>query len=573
MLAGVFVVLVLLVFTAWQAIQVRIALNDVSIRMTKMVDELAQGDVDEAETNADLAGDSASKALAYTRGPVWWTASKLPWIGDDVTAVRTVSEVVEDLTDDTIPDLVEAGGAFGPSSLNPKGGRIDLDPIPAVAPVLAEGADDIEAARVRVEDIPTAGLVEELRGPVADLQDKLTSAATAASSAATAAELMPEMLGAEGKRTYLVVFQNNAEIRAQGGLMGALAIVTAEDGKLEMVKQGRPADIGTFAPDFIDLTKEERTIHSTRLSIYPQDATFIPDFARSSEILTQMWEAREPEQLDGVISIDPVALGYLLRGTGPVKLNDGQSIDSTNAASVLMRDSYAEFPDPAAQNDFFDDVARRTFNSLLGGAEDPKGMLSGLAQGASERRLMLWSRHPDEQAEIAGSTISGELDAEAGTKPDVGVFLNDSAADKLSYYLDYEVDVSPRSCGSEGSQVIDVHVKMRSTVPEGAALPSYVLGPPNPITDPGEMLNTLYVYSPVGGRVDQVTSGGKGLPTAFDSYRGREVGSVTVLLKPGESKVVDYVVISGPDQTGDPQLTTTPAALSTGQGFIGRSAC
>ena len=40
--------LALLVFTAWQAIQVRISLNDVSIRMTKMVDELAQGDVDQA---------------------------------------------------------------------------------------------------------------------------------------------------------------------------------------------------------------------------------------------------------------------------------------------------------------------------------------------------------------------------------------------------------------------------------------------------------------------------------------------------------------------------------------------
>lgn len=565
--------LFLVLFTAWQAIQVRIALNDVAIRMTKMVDALAQGDVDEAETNSDLAGESASRALAYTRGPVWWTASKLPWIGDDITAVRTVSEVVEDLTDDTIPDLVEAGSTFGPGTLNPEDGRIDLAPIPAVAPVLATGADDLEAGRARVAGIPTAGLVEELRRPVHDLQEKLAKASSAASSAATAAELMPSMLGADEPRTYLVVFQNNAEIRAQGGLMGALAVVTARNGKLEMVKQGRPATIGTFAPDFIDLTEEERTLYSTRLSVYPQNSTFVPDFPRSSEILTQMWEAREPEKLDGVVSVDPVAMGYLLRGTGPLELADGQTITSATAAPVLMRDTYLNVPDPDAQNDFFDDVARRMFDSLLGGADNPRGMLSGLTQAAGERRLMLWSRHPDEQAKIAGTQIAGELTSDEDARPDIGVFLDDSAADKLSYYLDYEVDVSPRSCGTEGNQIIDVHVKMKSTVPEGVALPGSVVGPSDNPTAPGEMLNTVSLYAPVGGRVDDVSSDGAELPTAIDTYRDREVGSVTVSLKPGESTVLDYVVITGRGQTGDPHLTTTPAALGTGQGFVGGSAC
>src|SRR4051794_11238505 len=205
--------------------------------MTKMVDELAQGDLGQAKTNSELAGDSAAKALAYTRGPVWWTASKLPWVGDDVTAVRTVSEVVDDLTQDTVPQLVQAGGTFGPGALNPVNGRIDLAPIPAVAPVLSEGAKEIEIGRSRVAAVDTDGLVEELRAPVHDLQLKLTKASAAASSAATAAELMPDMLGGNEPRTYLVIFQNNAEIRAQGGLPGAMAVITARDGKVRMVRQ------------------------------------------------------------------------------------------------------------------------------------------------------------------------------------------------------------------------------------------------------------------------------------------------------------------------------------------------
>lgn len=573
MLAGVFVVLFLLVFTAWQAIRVRVALNDVAIRMSQMVDQLARGEVDAAEDNAALAQDSAQRALNHTRGPIWWTASKLPWVGDDVTAVRTVSEVVEDLTEDTIPDLVEAGATFGPDALSPTNGRIDLAPLPTVAPVLAEGAGDIDAGRDTVATIPTAGLVEELRGPVRDLQDKLEVAASAAASAATAAELMPGMLGGDEPRTYLAVFQNNAETRAQGGLFGAFALLRADDGKVTMIKQGRPRDIGTFSEDFIDLTDEEVALHSTRLSVYPQNATFLPDFTRSSEILTQMWEARHPEKLDGVLSLDPVAMGYLMRGTGSLSLGNGRTIDSGGAATELMRDAYLELATNEEQDDFFDLVARRLFADMLQGPEEPRALLEGLVQSVDERRLMLWSRHSEEQDELSGSAIAGELSSEVTTSPEVGVFLNNAAADKLSYYLDYKVDVRPRSCGTEGNQVIDVRVKMASTVPPDADLPPSVVGPSSNDTSPGEMLNSVYLYTPVDGRVDEVAFENEPVELQTFDFEGREVAGGTISLQPGETKTIDYVIITGQDQTGDPRLTTTPAALTTGQGFIGSSAC
>ena len=48
------------------------------------------------------------------------------------------------------------------------------------------------------------------------------------------------MAGADGPRDYLLVFQNNAEIRATGGLPGSWARLHAEDGKLEH----RPAGHG-----------------------------------------------------------------------------------------------------------------------------------------------------------------------------------------------------------------------------------------------------------------------------------------------------------------------------------------
>ena len=48
------------------------------------------------------------------------------------------------------------------------------------------------------------------------------------------------MLGGEGERRYLVAFQNNAEVRATGGMPGSLVTLTARDGRLEMGRSLTP---------------------------------------------------------------------------------------------------------------------------------------------------------------------------------------------------------------------------------------------------------------------------------------------------------------------------------------------
>ncbi|TFB67457.1 DUF4012 domain-containing protein [Cryobacterium sp. Hz9] len=47
-----------------------------------------------------------------------------------------------------------------------------------------------------------------------------------------AVQLLPAMLGADGQRSYLLLFQNNPEVRATGGLPGAFAEISTENVKL-----------------------------------------------------------------------------------------------------------------------------------------------------------------------------------------------------------------------------------------------------------------------------------------------------------------------------------------------------
>ena len=51
-----------------------------------------------------------------------------------------------------------------------------------------------------------------------------------------------------------------------------------------------------------------------------QDVNLTPDFPTAAATAQAMWERKTGQHVDGVLSLDPVALGYILDATGPVKI-------------------------------------------------------------------------------------------------------------------------------------------------------------------------------------------------------------------------------------------------------------
>ena len=141
---------------------------------------------------------------------------------------------------------------------------------------------------------------------------------SALNSAADAAHLAPGMLGADGQRNYLLMIQNNAEVRASGGIPGALAILTLDNGKLTLGAQSSASELGQMSPP-LSVDPEQEQIYSSRLGEYMHDVNLTPDFPTAASTAQAIWEKKTGQRVDGVISLDPVALSYLLKATGPVK--------------------------------------------------------------------------------------------------------------------------------------------------------------------------------------------------------------------------------------------------------------
>jgi hypothetical protein len=260
------------------------------------------------------------------------------------------------------------------------------------------------------------------------------------------------------------------------------------------------------------------------------------------------------------MATDPVSLSYLLKAVGPVTLPSGPPLTADTAVKRLLSDSYAEFPEPEQQDAFFAGAARAVFDALISQKKDPKETFGALARSIAERRLLVWSAKPEEQAVIAGSVIDGVLPAEDGTHPTVGVFLNDGSGSKLSYYLTHSAQLAVGQCLEDGAVELKLKVELGSTAPD-KGLPNYVVGM-GLSGDPYTVRTNVMVYSPAGGSLVQTTVDGQETETGTGVDGERLVGVITVDLPPGKTKTIEVTLASAPlsGASGSivPVMRTTP---------------
>jgi hypothetical protein len=526
--------------------------------------EAKDGDVAaQRVTLARLQHDTAA-ARSETSDPVWRAVSAIPFVGRNGRAIRTLATAVDDLARQALPALVNASASIDPQQLAPHDGRVNLTPIQQASSSVIVADQAVRRVRDEIDNLSTSGLLAPVRSAVVRLQVELQSAARTTATAARAVTLLPPMLGADGPRTYALLFLNNAELRAAGGIPGSWAILRADHGQVQIVNQGSATDVNARMKG-VAVPADVAAVYTSRAGSFFQDVTLTPNFPVAAALASSMLQQAYGVKLDGVIATDPVALAELLRATGPVALAVGGSLTADNAVSLLLSDVYRQFPDPKLQDVFFAIGARAVFDAVSKGQGDAKATVRSLADAASQGRLSVWSARPSEEAQLRGTRLAGLLPAvDVAGQPNIGVFLNDGTAAKLDYYLREQVSVSADSCQSDRVG-FGVHIQLTSTVPNPATspLPAYVTGDGVPGLAPGTMRNQVYVYAPTGGAVTTATVDGKAVGLGAGIESGRAVGILTVDLAPGQTSTLDVVVVTGALPTSGRDKGIVPGVVVT----------
>ncbi|MFB2555275.1 DUF4012 domain-containing protein [Herbiconiux liangxiaofengii] len=574
---GLFVAVVAV--AAWVGIRGYLAAGELQAAVplaSKVQSQVADGEIEAAKTSAAALVDHSRSAHELTGDPIWRVSELVPWVGGNLRAVREAAEVTDTVAREAVFPLVSDVAELGADSFKPVNGVIDLGPIVAAQPTVSSARIALNGAAAQARSID----VSETIDPISDAVDQLTTsvdrADTLIEGVDRAVTLLPRMLGADGARTYLLLFQNPAELRAGGGITSALAEISTNAGSVSLARQASGGDFRGIEAPVVQLPAETLDLYGDRAARYVQNTTLVPDFATSGQIAATMWANEYGTQVDGVLSIDPVALSYLLEATGPITLPaTGEVLTAQNAVQFLLSDVYAKYQEPSAQDAVFAESAKAVFDTIAGGSIDPIKLLDALGKAGGEDRLKVWSSHPDDQAVLVDTTLAGGLPVNSDDATGVGVYFNDATGAKMDYYLDTAVQTATAVCRADGRMSIAVSVTLTNTAPAdaGATLPRYVTGGGAFRVTPGNVSTIVYIYAPSNPNPDEptlVTNLDPGVDggSLFSARDGlHTVTGFSVDLAPGESRTVsvDLVAQSGLSSQIDALITPTikPTVYST----------
>jgi hypothetical protein len=449
-------------------------------------------------------------------------------------------------------------------------GQIPFDQLAALQPSASEVADTFTAARRRLERSRSPWLIPQLSRSL-DLNLGRTAAAeTTTRALSRTLPLLPGLLGKDGPRRYFLAVQNTAEARASGGLIGNFGEVTAEDGRLSLVRFGRNLELtrnndgisGVLRapPDF-----ESRYGRFLGARLW-SNVNVSPDFPTNAAVIADLYPQSRGAPVDGVIAIDPAGLAAFLRLMPPIEVPGWPApISGDNVEQVLLHDQYLAFDTPD-RVDFLGDVAQGVWHRLTtGNLPALPQLVAALGPAVQAKHLMLFSTHPVEQSLFEDIHAAGKMAPVRGDF--LGVVTQNTAGNKIDYFLrrhvDYWVELDPRS----GRVNARVKLVLQNDAP-ASGLPSYVIGNDRllPIPDGSNRLD-LSFYTP--WKLDEAWVDGTAASMASAADLDRQVHFVTVVVPPMGSTIVE-LRLSGKLPKGSPyrldihrQPTVVPDEMTT----------
>ena len=143
----------------------------------------------------------------------------------------------------------------------------------------------------------------------------------ATTRARPAIENLPRVLGIDGERKYMVLFQNDAELRSTGGFMTAFAILRVEKGK---VFQEKSQDIYDLDEKFNSKLPAPDIIRTYLPLVYRfnlRDMNISPDFKVSMDEFSKNYESiRGEPKINGIIAVDTQVLKDIVEVLGPIEV-------------------------------------------------------------------------------------------------------------------------------------------------------------------------------------------------------------------------------------------------------------
>jgi hypothetical protein len=367
------------------------------------------------------------------------------------------------------------------------------------------------------------------------------------------------LAGADAPKRYMIAFQNSAEARGTGGILGAFAIVEISKGHLAVIRTGSNAILKSLEELPIRMPSDYIKLYGSDPAIW-QNSNISPHFPYAAQIWMALWKNQFGEQLDGVIAVDPSALSYVLQATGPITLKSGEVIKSENVVAETLQKAYKRYEtNNDARKQYLVDIMNATAIKLTTGQYSKIGMARALQQGIVENRILVYSTERSVEQELKKTRMAGFMQTTSSNQ--FRVVVQNIDASKLDYYLKRDTSIQSVGCGV--SAQVEVSVVVKNTLKSGNGLPAYVLtradkSKPKTIIA-GQHRFLLFVYGPPKSKLIQaIRSSTSGPAGGVATERKRPILVTNIDLAPGKSERVTATFTRG---QGALEYQSQPLAL------------
>ncbi len=176
-----------------------------------------------------------------------------------------------------------------------------------------------------VSEIQVKYLPEQYQPEFTQLKEKSSQIASSLGEVVVLIENMKVFLGFEYDKRYLLVFQNNTELRASGGFIGSYALVDFRNGEINNLEVPGGGSYDTEAGLRRQIVAPE-ALHLVQPLWHFWDSNWWPDWPTTARKLMWFYEKSDGPSVDGVISFTPTMLEAILDIIGPVDMTEKHDV-------------------------------------------------------------------------------------------------------------------------------------------------------------------------------------------------------------------------------------------------------
>lgn len=259
--------------------------------------------------------------------------------------------------------------------------------------------------KVNVDDIP-----ESQRLRFVELKSQLPEINNFLAEFINNSQIFTDVLGGNGPRKYLFLFQNNQEMRATGGFIGTYGVLDIFNGNVR-----RFFIDGIFNPDgqLREKVIPPAPIQKISAAWSLHDSNWFPDFPKSAEKAAWFYEKTGGPTVDGVITMTPTVMQKLLEITGPIELPEYDvTVDKDNFVEKIQYEVEVDYDKELnTPKQIIADLAPKILDKIFNARNfsDIARTMNVLLESLNEKQILIYSKNYEIEKILSKQGWSGEV--------------------------------------------------------------------------------------------------------------------------------------------------------------------